>query len=242
MKIIRYGNHGDIDVQFLDEHGYIVRHTTYSNFKVGTMKNPYDKTIYGVGFVGIKYLTHIDCKNTREYETWVHILQRSFDDKLKQKQTAYLNVTCCEEWLSYENFYEWIHSQENFDKWLNESRWAIDKDIIVKGNKIYSPNTCTLVPQIVNCLFLNKRAKRGEYPLGVKVKKDCKGFYASCSDPLLKKNIELGSYPTKEEAFMAYKEYKEGLIKRVAELEFSQGNITERCYNAMINYQVEIDD
>ena len=38
MKIIRYGACDDIDVQFLDEHGYIYYHNVYTNFKKDKLK------------------------------------------------------------------------------------------------------------------------------------------------------------------------------------------------------------
>jgi hypothetical protein len=142
--------------------------------------------------------------------------------------------------LSYENFYEWLHSQPNFDKWYNGKRWAVDKDIFVKRNKVYSPDTCCLVPQNVNCLFLKREAERGDYPIGVHYSEN--GFIARCRNPFENRAEELGLYSTPEKAFNAYKTYKEDIIKQVAQIEFDAGNITEECYLAMMSYEVEIDD
>lgn len=177
----------------------------------------------------------------REYYTWAHMIERCFDEKLKTKQPAYKDIKCCEEWLNYENFYEWLHSQPNFDKWYNGKRWALDKDILNKGNKVYSPENCCLIPQSVNCLFLKREALRGKYPIGVTYKND--GFVACCNNSLIGKREELGSYSTPENAFyFGYKPYKEKIIKQVAEIEYESGNITEECYKAMMEYQVEITD
>ena len=95
------------------------------------------------------------------------MINRCFYEKIKEEHPTYKNVTCSEEWLLFENFYEWLHLQENFDKWYNEDKWCLDKDILVKGNKIYSPKTCCLVPQNVNTLFTKKNANRGKLPIGV---------------------------------------------------------------------------
>ena len=65
MKIIRYGTCEDIDVQFLDGNYYVFQHTTYPNFKNGCIKNPYDKSVFGIGYVGDgKYQTRVNGVNT----------------------------------------------------------------------------------------------------------------------------------------------------------------------------------
>ena len=63
MKIIAYRKSDDIDIQFLDEHGYIFEHQTYSNFKSGGIKNPYDRNI-----CGMEYYMILEC--LKEIELW----------------------------------------------------------------------------------------------------------------------------------------------------------------------------
>ena len=240
MKIVEFNNNTDIVVEFQDEYKYR-KNTTYGNFKSGSVKNPYHPSLYGVGILGAKYRARIDGKFMREYYTWAHIIERCFDKKLKMKQPAYTDTSCCDEWLNFENFYEWLHKQPNFDKWYNEKRWAVDKDILNKGNKIYSPENCCLIPQNVNCLFLKREAERGQYPIGVHYKDN--GFVARCRNPFIDKTEELGNYSTPENAFyQGYKPYKEKIIKQIAQIEYENGNITKECYNAMMNYEVEITD
>ena len=77
-------------------------------------------------------------------------------------------------------------------------------------------------------------------PIGVT--KNTKGFCVRCLNPLTKEREYIGTYLTIEEAFCAYKQYKENLIKQVAQIEFDKGNITKQCYNSMMNYIVEIID
>lgn len=232
-------NGKNIIVEFQDEYKYRV-HSIYTNFKSGSIKNPYYPSVYGVGITGCKYPISIDCKLTIEYDAWKQMLRRCFSNKEKERIPAYKVVTCCDEWLLYENFYAWLHSQPNFDKWANSTRWALDKDILMKGNKTYSPDACCLIPQNVNCLFLKREAERGDYPIGVSYRND--GFVASCHDPFTNRREELGSYSTPTRAFQAYKEYKEDIIKKVAQIEYNKGNITKECYEAMLVYEVEIDD
>lgn len=240
MKIVEYIDNRHIIVEFQDEYKAKVK-TSYGNFKRGIVRNPYYPTVCGVGVSGNKYAIVENKRPTREYNAWLRMLNRCFDKNVQEKQPTYKDVSICKEWLLFDNFYEWLHSQPNFSKWHDEQRWAVDKDIFIKRNKIYSPETCCLVPQNVNCLFLKREANRGKYPIGVQYR-DGYGFLASCHNPFTNRKEEIGYYSTPEKAFIAYKDYKEILIKQVAEIEYDKGNITKECYDAMMNYKVEIDD
>lgn len=234
MKIIEYNNTNDLYVKFQDSHKAIV-HSAYREFNNGRIQNPYYPNVLGVGIIGNKYNS-----KTKEYKTWHAMMCRCYDQKHKELHPTYQDVTCCDEWLLYDNFYEWIHSQENFENWLCDTIPELDKDILVKGNKIYSPETCCLVPHIVNRIFINRANDRGDYPIGVT--KHRNRFRARCDNPLLNIREHLGIYDTPEEAFYAYKNYKENLIKQVATIEYKKKNITQQCYKAMMNYEVEITD
>lgn len=240
MKIIQYKDANNMLVEFQDKYRAVVE-TYWHHFNEGCVKNPYYPSVYGVGITGSKYSTKINGIKEKEYEAWHGILKRCYDKKIKEKQPSYKDATCCEEWLLYENFYEWLHSQENFDKWYNGDRWAVDKDILVKGNKVYSPDTCCLVSNEVNVLFTKRKACRGNLPIGVTYHKVNKKYVASydCGE---KYHKYLGEYNTPEKAFEIYKMYKEGYIKKIATNEYNKGHITKRCYDAMINYEVEITD
>ena len=113
----------------------------------------------------------------------------------------------------------------------------LDKDILNKGNKVYSPDTCVYVPQSINSLFTKSDKVRGEYPIGVYKQKD---KYVAQLNKGNGKQIYLGSYSTPEEAFQAYKQAKEEYIKEVAN-EYKD-KIPYRLYEALMNYEVEIDD
>lgn len=237
MKIVGYNSYADVIVEFQDRYKAKV-HTSYYMFSIGNVKNPYYPNVCGVGMVGNKYSIRINGKQTKEYRAWRSMLCRSFDKKYKIKEPTYKDVTCCDEWLLFDNFYEWLHSQENFDKWLFGNGWALDKDILVKGNKIYSPETCCLVPQNVNSLFSVKTKKA----FSTGVHKNTQGFQAQCKNPLTGNYKALGTYKTVIGASYAYKIYKEDVIKQVAKIEYNKGNITKKCYDAMMNYEIDITD
>lgn len=245
MKIVEYVGSDDVTVEFQDKYKCRV-HTKYSHFISGGVRNPYHPNVFSVGIVGNKYPAKINGKHTKEYKVWHDVVARSYADKPKNKRPTYTDVTCCDEWLLFENFYEWLHSQENFNKWYDNDSWAIDKDILVKGNKVYSSDTCCLVSSDVNNLFTKSDRSRGEYPIGVYFHKRLNKFCAQISkrNKKLNKNQQdcLGYYDTAEQAFNVYKKAKESYIKQVAQEEYDKGNITKRCYDAMMNYEVEITD
>lgn len=239
MEIIQYNTRHDIIVEFNDGRNTRV-HSIWKNFDSGIIENPYYPSVYGVGITGQKYPTSIKGKLVKEYQTWTTMLKRCYDKTEKELHPTYKDVTCCEKWLLYENFYEWLHSQENFEKWKNMRRSAIDKDILTKGNKIYSPDTCCLVPSNVNSLFVKRDKERGDLPIGVIFYKPYNNYRASCTTDGGCKHLKYCDTP--EEAFYVYKEYKENLIKQIAQEEYAEGNITKKCYDAMMNYKVEITD
>ena len=250
MKIVEYKNRFDITVEFQDEHKYRV-YTQYQAFKKGQCKNPFFASVFGHGYLGTDKNGNVskttglkDGKtvNTWEYDRWRKMLIRCFDNKYKEKEPTYKDVTCCKRWLCFSYFLEDLEILKQEYNWNKDEKLALDKDILYKNNKIYSLENCVLVPQWINLLFIKSDAKRGSYPVGVCYNKRAKKYQAFCS--INGKQIGLGYYNTIEQAFSAYKIAKEQEIKRVADECVSKGYVTKdsRLYNAMINYQVEIDD
>lgn len=235
MECIEYRNSMDIDVKFTIS-GKIVKNVQWNNFIRGKVKD---------GYANSKYYNYIcshgnNCNYDKVYYMWLNMIKRCFDLKYKNEKPTYKNVTCCDEWLTYENFYDWVISQENFKTWKTLKWSAIDKDIIKKNNKLYSPDTCLLVPVNVNNLFVKHDALRGNHPIGVSF---IDGKYvASCTNSIKNMRVIIGTYDTEEEAFQAYKEYKEKFIKEIADIEYGKGTITKKCRDAMYLYKVEISD
>lgn len=244
MKIIRYGSANDIDIEFLDDFHYKVCGTRYRYFCIGNINNPYYPNVCGMGITGTKYPVRIKGNPTKEYNTWHHMIQRCFDKNMQERSPTYQDATCCDEWLLFENFYEWIHSQENFEQWNkgDSYNWALDKDILVKGNKIYSPETCCLVPKNINSLFVKNDASRGDLPIGVCKDKNTNKYISTCMNPITGKPEWLGRHDTSLKAFYKYKTCKENIIKQIAQIEYRKCNIIKQCYQAMINYEVDIND
>ena len=166
------------------------------------------------------------------YKTWHNLILRCYNEFSVNRNPTYKDCSVCEEWLIFSNFKDW------FDKNYVDG-YDLDKDILVKGNKIYSPSTCCFVPQEINKLIINQKRNRGLLPIGVVKKQDGK-FVAQISKN--KKRVTLGRFLTANDAFAAYKKEKESYIKEVAQKYFNDGKITKRVYDALMRYEVEITD
>lgn len=238
MKIVEYNGVRETTVEFQDEYKY--RTTTFfKHFVSGTILNPYFPCVVNVGIRGSKYPAKVDGKNTKEYRAWYNMLLRCYDERVHEKEPTYNKCECCNEWLLYENFYEWLHNQENFDKWYAED-YALDKDILIKGNKLYSPETCCLVPRKINSLFVKGDAMRGKNPIGVSFYKHNGKYNVKCN--INAESNYYGLFDDPKEAFNKYKKIKEQIIQNIAKEEYQANNITHKCYEAMMKYEVNITD
>ena len=241
MVIVEYRNAKDVDVYF-PEYNWIAKNIQYSNFKKGLIKCPYEKSVYGVGYLGEgKYKVWKNGKRTRVYSTWYSMMQRCYDEKIHEKEPTYIDCEVCNEWLCFQNFAKWYY--DNYYE-IKGQKMCLDKDILYKGNEIYSPDTCVFVPNNINMLFVKCNNKRGEYPIGICYNKQHEKFVVKCSVYDFKENknkrIFLGYHDTPEKAFQIYKQFKEKYIKEVADHYKEQ--IPEKLYNVLYNYQVEITD
>lgn len=233
ITIIACRGNRDCDIKFTG--GHILTGINYAHMKKGNIKNPYHKSVFGVGYFGTgKYKSKSQDKHTIEYRFWKAMMERGYSKSYSDKQSSYKDVTVCDEWHNFQNFAKWFENNYNPD--VMEG-FALDKDILIKGNKIYSPKTCCFVPQEVNNLFKVTKSCRGEYPVGVHLNNKLK-IKALLSKK--GKQEDLGTFKTPEEAFKAYKTAKEEWIKIMADK--WRGQITEPCYEAMCNYKVEITD
>lgn len=230
LEVVDYISSVNMSVKFLRT-GF-VRKARLTDILKGEVKDKTQASVLGVGYCDI--LGCIDYKVTKEYKHWVHMLQRCFDKDQKTKYPSYIGCDVSEDWKSLSKFKEWCSKQTGFDN----TDWCLDKDILIKGNKTYSSQTCCFIPQELNKLLLKKESYRGECPVGVHFHKKSNKYTSKVSK--FNKNFHLGLFETPEEAFSAYKEAKEGHIKDVANVWKEQ--IDPRVYEALMNYKVEITD
>ena len=239
MIIIEYRKENDIDVYF-PEYDWTFKGAKYINFKNGNIKCPYERRYFGIGYLGEgKYKVSENGKRTRVYRTWYHMLERCYSEKYHEKEPAYIGYKVCEEWHNFQNFAKWY--KENYYE-IEGERMHLDKDILIKGNKVYSSETCIFVPHRINVLFTKRQNDRGESVIGTtpfqgKYKVQCCLINPKTGESKIK---HLGYYETQEKGFGVYKYYKEKNIKEVAD--YYKIQIPQKLYNAMYNYEVEIND
>ena len=235
MRIVEYHGNKNMIIEFQDKYKTKIK-CAYKEFKNGGIKNPYHPSVYNVGYIGVgKY--H---KNTHKeiYQSWRDMLKRCYDPYELNKYPTYIDCYVYEEWCNFQEYAKW-HESNHYE--IFNQRMHLDKDILVKGNKIYSPDTCIFVPERVNELFTKSDVIRGEYPIGVNYHKQHKKLQVRCNT-LKEKRKHLGYFPLNKpfQAFTAYKNFKENYIKEVAD-EYKD-LIPQKLYEAMYNYEVEIND
>ena len=138
FKILKYNNKENVKIQFLTTGFETV--ARFTNIKSGSIKDPYVPLVYGVGVLGIKYPSKISGRNTKEYDLWHSMLQRCYSDTYKKKYPTYAGCEVSNKFKSYEYFYEWCNKQIGF----SNQGWHLDKDLLIKGNKVYSEHSCVL--------------------------------------------------------------------------------------------------
>ena len=166
---------------------------------------------------------------TKEYSVWLSMLTRCYNERFLLSNETYIGCEVCEEWLDFQNFAKWFN-----DNYIEG--YQLDKDLILKGNKLYSPKTCCFIPQEINLLLVKRKNKRGKYPIGVSRDKT----KMSAHIVIKAKQCYLGNYNTPEEAFNVYKKAKQAHILSIAE-EYKD-KISTEAYNSLLNYTVSIND
>ena len=239
MVIVEYRKWDDVDIYF-PKYNWTFKHARYAKFKNGNIMCPYESRYYGVGYLGEgKYKVRENGKIHNYYKIWYNMLMRCYDPKFHKKESTYKDCEVEEHLLNFQHMGCWI--EDNYYEVPGE-RMCLDKDILCKGNKMYSRDKCIFVPERINLLFTKSNKVRGDCPIGVRLTKS--GNYQARCNNGYGKSIHLGTYSTKEKAFKAYKEYKEKVIKEV--IDSYEGRIPEPFYSklkvAMYNYKVEIDD
>lgn len=192
--------------------------------------------VKGIGINDKSVRATIDGKNTKCYTLWTNMLTRCYSSNYIEKYPTYAGCSVSDTFKYYHLFYSWCQNQTGF----NIADYQLDKDLLIKGNKIYSEDTCIFIPLAINSLIAINRSNKGTLPIGVS--RNGNKFSARCMVDGKEKGgkLHLGTFDTPELAFNAYKTFKEDYIKQQAEL--YKNSLDVRAYNALINYIISIED
>ena len=171
------------------------------------------KLVCGVGINDADYAVTATVDGRRVtcefYRAWHSMLSRCYSEKIQTRKPTYIGCQVCDEWLVFSNFKNWMELQDYEGNQL-------DKDILIYGNKVYSPNSCVFVSRQVNTLLNDRGAARGRYKQGVCFKKETGRFIAKCHFGTGIKRY-LGCHDTENEAYAAYVKFKAAHIREVAD-------------------------
>lgn len=231
VKILEYKNNKQVVIMFLNT-GFI-KEESMNTIRSGHIRDNSLPTTCGFGYIDIEGAS-VGRHMTKEYRLWNNMVNRCYNEVTRHAYSTYEDCFVADEWKYLSKFKDWCEKQIGFD----QDKWHLDKDILVKGCKIYSKDTCCFVPPEINCALLNNKKVRGSFPQGV--------IY-NCTKTRYRARIlreykweSLGTYDTPEEAFYAYKPVKEAHIKSLAEKWKDQ--IDPRVYEALMNWTIEITD
>lgn len=232
FEIIEYNNAYNVKIRFVNTgNEYTVR---TSQIKNGEVRDPYIPTVYGVGITGNKYPAKRNGKDLKEYKLWHGILERCYCPKSLEVRPTYKGCTVSDNFKNYEFFYEWCQEQVGF----GNDGWQLDKDLLVKGNKVYGEDTCVFLPRELNSALTHRKNVDNNLPVGVLPVNKSKSYQAAIR--IDGKTYHLGVYSTPQRAFQAYKERKEMSLMKLA-LKWGE-HLDPRAEKALYNYRVEIDD
>lgn len=230
VEVLEFRKTTDVVVKFLNTGS--VLSVRLGNLLKGRVKDLTAPSLYCVGVLGLGF-DKTEGKS-KTYRLWADMLKRCYSVKSLKASPTYSQCSVSENFRYYPFFKDWCEKQVGF----GDKGWQLDKDIISKGGKVYSEDTCCFVPQEINLLLNKKSSKESSLPIGVVYHKQLKKFKAQCS--FYGKNTHLGVFDDFEKAFVTYKVAKEKYVKEVANKWKEQ--IDTCVYKALMTYQVEITE
>lgn len=228
FTVIEFHSAKNVIIRHNDEHGHIAK-VSSDQVRNGNIRNPFYPTLYGVAYMGVgKHRAKINGKNVQHYSIWTSAVCRCYCPVRLAKRPSYNGCTLSKEFLCYQNFAEWYTTHESYGL-----GYELDKDLLVKGNKVYSAETCTMIPKELNLVIKDKVSRNSNLPIGV-LRNKVDGYTAGLKIRL--KDYHLGTFKTPEEASAAYVKAKEAYVKEVA-LEWKD-KIEPRAFDALMNWTV----
>ena len=224
IELIDFISFENITVKFED--GTVAYNRRYDHFKTGNIRNYNKVYLYDRGYLGIgKYE-----KKSLQGRKWNSMFDRCY--KETDKNRTYRGTEVSEEWYCLQDFGKWFDT----NLWSNDCTF-LDKDILFKGNTTYSPETCILVDNYINCFFAYKKEKESNLPTGViqETENSYRAHLNHRGENILRQWVK-----TPQEAFIIYKNAKEKLAKEIAEeYNLKYDNFPKRLYDALYNFRVE---
>ena len=200
--------------------------------------------LFGVGINDVEYNVKLyeECPkvNGKRYQKliWICPFYRKWQDMItrcysEKSYPTYAECSVCEPWMRLSVFKAWMETHD----WEGKQ---LDKDLLISGNNVYSPETCLFVEPRVNIFLVEHDKRRGKYPIGVSHATKGELYRAQCKSVETGKNTNLGGYDTPEKAHQVWLDFK---LKQAYILASQQTD--ERVAKALIeryeNYKINLD-
>ena len=165
--VIDYITCEKVQVMFLDDYKYTTW-TQWSHLKKGSLKNPFHKSVYGVGYLGVMENKDIPkaTKNgqiTKEYRLWSHMLERCYSEEYHKTRPTYKDCTVAEEWHNFSQFLNDLPKIKDYELWKDNDNYVLNKDIyysdlgIITDEKEYSLLTTRFITDSENSKEMRQR-------------------------------------------------------------------------------------
>ena len=193
-------------------------------------------SVCGVGCMG----SNLDLKSIyngklcKIYRQWQNMIMRCYNERYHIRFPTYIGCYVSDKFKDYSKWREWY---DNYP--YKQDGWHMDKDLLIKGNKVYSEDTCVFLPKEINLVLTKSTKTRGDKLIGVCFDKRYKKFVSQVSLGAGNQKV-LGYYDNEYEAHLSYKKAKEEYIKELADK--YRDLLDPRAYEALYNYTVDIDD
>jgi hypothetical protein len=115
----------------------------------------------------------------------------------------------------------------------------LDKDLLVAGNKIYSPETCRFVSREINSFLTDSAATRGSLPIGVCLHKDT-GKFAAQIQTSGRGRKHLGLFDNADSAHEAWLMEKQAIADRLAAKEDNPSIASALLARFSANYRKQV--
>ena len=228
VTVLAIDGYSKILVRFNDSNAHEVT-TDAGILMKGNVKNPYTPMCCGVGYIGVGEFT--SKKHALAYAAWRDMLRRCYDSKVQDKMPTYVGCSVHLDWHNFQNFAKWYTRHDYYDM-----GYHLDKDLLIRGNKIYSKDTCSLVPARINTILTNLSSSKSKKLTGVTYQEDKGLFQARIRNSGIVRN--LGFFETEIEAHNAYVKGKERIVKMVA-LEHRY-DMEESVFKSLMDWRFEL--
>ena len=167
LTIVEYINSKKVKVRFNDTGCEFT--TCMQHIKTGKVKDRLYPWVYGVGYLGIGATTRLKKSQNYQYIRWKSMMRRCYCPLYLNNRPAYRNCTVAKEWHNFSNFYTWYNDNYPIDGkeyQIDGKEYDLDKDIKIKGNIVYSPDSCMFVTRKENNIAAQAKTYAMKSPSG----------------------------------------------------------------------------